>query len=116
MLCRPSPLGLVEDSVYCWKLPNAALAYEEPEFNGLFASFWNTKLPAKVEVAPSLSDANTTANKRGRPDLSDAMMKSVAAFARNGDPNNAALGVTWPTWPQKLIFDATLISKLISVQ
>jgi para-nitrobenzyl esterase len=52
--------------------------------------------------------ANGTANKAGRLDLSDAMMQSVGAFARNGDPNNAALGVTWAPWPQKLIFDASL--------
>ena len=59
---------------------------------------------------------SSTANKAGRLDLSDAMMKSVAAFARSGDPNNAALGVTWPAWPQKLIFDASLTAKTISVQ
>jgi para-nitrobenzyl esterase len=57
----------------------------------------------------------TTANKGGRLELSDAMMKSVAAFARNGDPNNTSLGVTWPTWPSKLIFDASLTTKSISV-
>jgi len=60
--------------------------------------------------------ANSTANKAGRLDLSDAMMKSVGAFARNGDPNNAALGVAWPAWPAKLIFDATPAVKSISVQ
>ncbi len=60
--------------------------------------------------------ANSTANKPGRLALSDAMMKSVAAFAKNGDPNNAALGVTWPAWPSKLIFDATPAVKSISVQ
>lgn len=58
---------------------------------------------------------NSTANKPGRLDLSDAMMKSVGAFARNGDPNNAALGVAWPAWPKKLIFDASLTAKAISV-
>lgn len=58
----------------------------------------------------------TTANKPGRLDLSDAMMKSIAAFAKNGDPNNAALGVNWPVWPAKLIFDASLTAKTISVQ
>jgi para-nitrobenzyl esterase len=58
----------------------------------------------------------TTANQPGRLDLSDAMMKSVGAFARSGDPNNASLGVTWPAWPQKLIFDATATAKAISVQ
>lgn len=59
---------------------------------------------------------NTTANKAGRLELSDAMMNSIGTFAKNSDPNNAALGVTWPTWPQKLIFDATLTKKVISVQ
>jgi para-nitrobenzyl esterase len=45
------------------------------------------------------------------------MMASLAAFARSGDPNApAALGVTWPAWPAKLIFDATPVSKAISVQ
>ena len=67
---------------------------------------------------PSLfaSVANSTVNKAGRLDLSDAMMKSVGAFAKNGNPNNAALGVTWPAWPSKLIFDATPTVKSISVQ
>ena len=54
------------------------------------------------------------ANKGGRLALSNAMMKSLAAFARNGDPNDPALGVTWPTWPRKLVFDATLTDKAIS--
>jgi para-nitrobenzyl esterase len=60
--------------------------------------------------------ANSTANRPGRLDLSDAMMKSIGAFAKNGDPNNAALGVTWPAWPSKLIFSATPTAKSISVQ
>jgi len=59
---------------------------------------------------------NSTANKPGRLDLSDAMMKTVATFAANGDPNNATLGVAWPAWPSKLIFDATPAAKVISVQ
>ncbi|HTD03230.1 MAG TPA: carboxylesterase/lipase family protein, partial [Undibacterium sp.] len=59
---------------------------------------------------------NSTANKPGRLDLSSAMMNTVAAFVANGDPNNAALGVAWPAWPKKLIFDASLTNKNISVQ
>lgn len=59
---------------------------------------------------------NSTANKPGRLDLSDAMMRSVAAFAKNGNPNDASLGVSWPTWPQKLIFDANTTNKIISVE
>lgn len=67
---------------------------------------------------PSLeaSIMNSTANKAGRLDLSDAMMKTIGAFARNSDPNNAALGVTWQQWPQKLVFDASLTAKAISTQ
>jgi len=67
---------------------------------------------------PSLisNAAFSTANKPGRLDLSNAMMSSIAAFTKNGDPNNAALGVAWPAWPKTLIFDATLTNKSISVQ
>jgi para-nitrobenzyl esterase len=61
--------------------------------------------------------ANSTANRPGRFELSDAMMKSLGAFAERCDPNApAALGVIWPTWPSTLLFDATPISKAISVQ
>jgi len=56
------------------------------------------------------------ANERGRVALSEAMMASIAAFARNGDPNNASLGVRWPTWPKTLVFDATLTDKTIRVE
>lgn len=59
---------------------------------------------------------NSTANKAGRLALSSAMMASIAAFARNGDPNNAALGVTWPVWPQRINFDADLSKTQISTQ
>ena len=58
----------------------------------------------------------STANRPGRLELSDAMMKSLGAFAKNGDPNNAALGVAWPVWPGKLIFDATQTTKVITTQ
>jgi para-nitrobenzyl esterase len=60
--------------------------------------------------------ANSTANRPGRLELSDAMMKSLGAFARRGDPNAPELGVTWPTWPSTLLFDATQTNKAISVQ
>jgi para-nitrobenzyl esterase len=59
---------------------------------------------------------NSTANRPGRLDLSDAMMRSMGAFARHGDPNNRSLGVHWPAWPSTLIFDATETQKVISVQ
>lgn len=59
---------------------------------------------------------NTTANKPGRVELSDAMMRSIGAFAKQGNPNSAGLGVHWPTWPAGLIFDATQTQKVIGVQ
>lgn len=59
---------------------------------------------------------NSTANEPGRLALSQAMMASLGAFARRGDPNApASLGVTWPQWPAKLLFDATPTTKVISV-
>lgn len=60
--------------------------------------------------------ANSTANRPGRLALSDAMMKSLGAFARNGDPNHTALGVTWPVWPAQLRFDASTMATAITVQ
>jgi para-nitrobenzyl esterase len=54
-------------------------------------------------------------NQPGRLALSDAMMRSIGAFARNGDPNHAALGTVWPAWPRSLVFDATPDAKRISV-
>ncbi len=59
---------------------------------------------------------NSTANQPGRQALSAAMISTISAFIRNGDPNNSALGVTWPAWPATLNFDATLSQAKISVQ
>jgi para-nitrobenzyl esterase len=59
---------------------------------------------------------NSTANRPGRLELSDAMMRTLGSFARNGDPNNGSLGVFWPAWPSTLIFDATDTTATISVQ
>ena len=61
--------------------------------------------------------ANSTANRPGRLELSEAMMRSLGAFARRGDPNApAALGVSWQPWPSMLLFDATATHKAISTQ
>ena len=73
----------------------------------LFGNF-GPSLFAKIEF--------TTANHPGRLDLSEAMMQSLGAFARTGDPNTPGLGVTWPVWPAVLKFDATETSKVISVE
>lgn len=59
----------------------------------------------------------TQANAPGRIALSQAMMKSLGAFARTGDPNApAALGVAWPAWPATLVFDASKTAKAIRVE
>ncbi|MFM9922993.1 carboxylesterase family protein [Variovorax sp. H27-G14] len=55
------------------------------------------------------------ANEKGRLALSAAVMASVGAFMRKGDPNTAELGATWAAWPSQLRFDATLTESKISV-
>lgn len=47
------------------------------------------------------------ANRTGRLALSNAMMASLGAFMRTGDPNTAALGATWSPWPSRLLLDAS---------
>jgi para-nitrobenzyl esterase len=47
------------------------------------------------------------ANEPGRLALSAAVMASVSAFMRKGDPNTPELGVAWGTWPSQLLLDAT---------
>jgi para-nitrobenzyl esterase len=47
------------------------------------------------------------ANEKGRLALSNAVMASVGAFMRTGDPNTPELGATWATWPSQLLLDAT---------
>jgi para-nitrobenzyl esterase len=59
--------------------------------------------------------ANSEANKPGRLELSGAMMRSLAAFAQRGDPNDRSLGVYWPAWPKTLVFDASDTEAEISV-
>jgi len=92
---------------------------EEPApFNVIYGAAHAFDLPfAFGNFGPSLyaNIMNTTANQAGRLALSDAMMRSIGAFARTGDPNNASLGVTWPVWPAMLLFDATPTAKAISV-
>jgi para-nitrobenzyl esterase len=67
---------------------------------------------------PSLfaNATNTTANEPGRLALSAAMMNTISAFMRTGDPNNTSLGVTLPPWPAQLSLDATLTQAVIGVQ
>ena len=88
-------------------------------FNDIFGAAHGFDLAfAFGNFGPSLYSniSYTTANRPGRLALSDTMMRSIGAFARSGDPNNVALGVTWPAWPSTLRFDATPTAKAISVQ
>lgn len=59
---------------------------------------------------------STNVNAPGRLDLSNAMMQTIGAFAKRGDPNNKTLGTHWPTWPKGLIFNASNTAKSIGVQ
>lgn len=92
---------------------------EEPApWNDIYGAAHAFDLPFVFgNFGPSLfaNIANSTANSAGRLDLSAAMMKTVSAFARSGDPNDTVLGVTWPAWPSQLWFDATASAKSISV-
>ena len=94
---------------------------EEPApFNDIYGAAHAFDLPFLFGTfGPSLfaNIANPAANRPGRLELSQAMMNSLGAFARRGDPNAPkALGMSWPVWPSKLIFDATPTEKAISVQ
>jgi para-nitrobenzyl esterase len=93
---------------------------EPAPFNDIYGAAHAFDLPFVFgNFGPSLFSniANSTANRPGRLALSQAMMQSLGAFARRGDPNApSALGTTWPIWPSKLIFDATPTAKTISVQ
>jgi para-nitrobenzyl esterase len=93
---------------------------EEPApFNEIYGAAHAFDLPFVFgNFGPSLlaNFANSDANRPGRLDLSAAMMRSISAFAYDGNPNNPALGVTWPTWPATLIFDATPTAREIRVE
>jgi para-nitrobenzyl esterase len=94
---------------------------EEPApFNDIYGAAHAFDLPFLFgSFGPSLFSniANSAANRPGRLALSQAMMGSLGAFARRGDPNvPKLLGTPWPAWPSKLIFDATPTGKEISLQ
>jgi len=90
----PSPFDVIYGAAHAFELPFA------------FGNF-GPSLYANISY--------TRANQPGRLALSEAMMRTIGAFARSGDPNNAALGAKWPTWPSTLVFDATPTAKAISL-
>lgn len=53
-----------------------------------------------------LSFGFSQANRPGREALSAAMTASLAALAKNGDPQHAGLGLQWSPWPKRLVLDA----------
>lgn len=94
-------------------------AREPAPWNDIYGAAHAFDLPFIFgNFGPSLfaNIANTEANKRGRLQLAEAMMRSLGAFARHGDPNqHGGLGVHWPVWPATLHFDATATRKVITV-
>jgi para-nitrobenzyl esterase len=56
------------------------------------------------------------ANRPGRTELSATMMATMSAFARNGDPNSSVLGLAWPAWPSKMVFDASPTVRQLRVE
>jgi para-nitrobenzyl esterase len=92
---EPAPWDIVYGAAHAFDLPFIFGNFEPSLFSNLISS---------------------TVNQAGRLQLSDAMMQSIAAFAKNGDPNNASLGVNWQPWPKKLIFDAPPTQKQILTQ
>ena len=82
-----------------------------PPFDDIFGAAHTFDLPFVFgNFGPSLfaNISFTPANRAGREALSQAMMKSLGAFARSGDPNHPALGTPWRPWPSRIVFDATL--------
>ncbi|WP_110970623.1 carboxylesterase/lipase family protein [Pseudomonas huaxiensis] len=66
--------------------------------------------------ANTFSFAYSNANKTGREALSNAMIASLAVFAKTGNPNTPALGTTWANYPRKVVLDATPTQLRISEQ
>ncbi|MDY0746410.1 carboxylesterase family protein [Paucibacter sp. R3-3] len=92
---------------------------EEPApFNTVYGATHALDLPFMFDnFGPNVfSFAYSTANKVGREALSDAMIASLAAFAKSGNPNAPELGVSWANWPAKLVFDASPTALKISAQ
>jgi para-nitrobenzyl esterase len=109
-------LSAKQPNVWCYEF---AWAQEPAPWNEVYGAAHAFDLPFVFgNWGPSLFSkvTNSTANKGGRLALSGALMGSLGAFARHGDPNHALLGVQWPAWPKVLLLDATLTEKKISVR
>nr|WP_238136753.1 carboxylesterase family protein [Variovorax sp. JS1663] len=94
-------------------------AQEPPPWNEVYGAAHAFDLPFVFgNFGPSVfaNATNGRANQAGRQALSDAMMASVAAFLRTGDPNDPALGAAWPPWPARIVLDATPDAARIGVR
>ncbi len=80
-----------------------------PPFDTVFGAAHTFDLPFVFgNFGPSLyaNFAFNEANRPGREALSRAMMASVGAFARTGDPTPGPGGMPWRPWPAQRIFNA----------
>ncbi len=90
-----------------------------PPFDVVYGAAHSFDLPFIFgNFGPSLyaNISFSRANEPGRLALSQRMMQSLGAFARQGDPNTAALGTRWPAWPARLVFDADRQSARVAVE
>lgn len=58
----------------------------------------------------------TRANEPGRLALSRVMQKTLGAFARDGDPRKASIGVDWAPWPSRLRLDADAATVQLAIE
>lgn len=82
---------------------------QPPPFDQLFGAAHTFDLPFVFgNFGPSLYSRVlfTEHNRPGRHMLSARMQAALGAFARDGDPNDVSLGLTWPIWPRRLVVDA----------
>ncbi|MBY8610514.1 carboxylesterase family protein [Burkholderia arboris] len=93
-------------------------AQEPAPFNTVYGATHSLDLPFLFGNFGTniFSFAYGDANKAGREGLSDAMIASLAVFAKTGNPNTPALGVTWPNYPGKVVLDASPKQPRISAQ
>ncbi|MBC3468207.1 carboxylesterase family protein [Pseudomonas sp. RW10S2] len=91
---------------------------EPAPFNKVYGATHSLDLPFIFGSfgANTFSFAFSDANKVGREALSGAMIASVAAFARTGNPNTPTLSTTWANYPNKVVLDATPTQLRISEQ
>ena len=89
-------------------------AQEPPPWNDVFGAAHAFELPFVFGNFQGTGLSNVMggkANEQGRLALSKAVMASVGAFMRSGNPNTPELGATWEQWPSQMLFDATLTAQ-----